>query len=200
MAHARGRFRGRSDTNRRKKIWAPLTSFARGEDGAGDSTAVSATINLQFSAGVIQPAGEADSNSLGIVFQAGAQIPNEATILRIRGSLLMDKNVSSPATTTTFGFGMGVMETGAALAGAFPNPATPDGSLWDGWMFYRSINSAIVDAASTVLDVKAMRKVQSGYSLVLAYGVESAPVDATDQVITSAGQALITVRALFLLP
>ncbi len=66
-------------------------------------------------------------------------------------------------------------------------------------MFYRSINSGILDAASTVVDVKAMRKLQSGYSMIFVSGMHAATFDDSDAS-TSAIATQITVRGLFLLP
>jgi len=119
--------------------------------------------------------------------------------MRIRGSLNMQKNTIVALETTNFAVGFGVMETGAAAQAAFPNPATPEGADWDGWMFYRSLNSAIVDAASTIIDVKAMRKVQSGYSLVFVCGSDRASSDDSN-VTAPAIAAQLNARILFLLP
>jgi len=173
MAH-RGSFRRRSggisESNRRKKRWSPFFAPAASEDvlTTGD---FSPTLNFQLSIGI--GAASPQQRSLAYVFSAGGltdDVNPESTIIRIRGSLELQKNVVSTADIETFAFGIGVMETQAALLGAFPNPASPLGSEWDGWMMYRSNSQGALDANAGIVDVKAMRKVQSGYSLVLVMG------------------------------
>jgi len=192
MAHRRGAFRGSrgiSDAQRRKKTWGPFTANLS-PLGVPSTTIVLGTASTP---GVSSPE-EAVSF---LPFTEG--IFPESTILRIRGSLNMDKNsVASPRIVTN-AFGIGVMETGALLLGSAPNPASPQGSNWDGWMFHRSINNAVVDAASTWVDVKSMRKIQSGYSLFFCLGIyvmtddDSAPT-------TASTTCEFTARGLFLLP
>jgi len=196
MAHRKRFTRGISDSQRRKKLWTPLLALPRDVEGAGDNTELTPTVVLGFPFKDAAGPGQSVATSIGVVYSLIA----ESTILRIRGSLNMGKNSVSTSDIETFAFAMGVMETGAALLGAFPNPATPEGSVWDGWMFYRSFNSAIVDAASTIVDVKAMRKVESGYSLVVVYGAFAVPFTTLDNAAINTSSAALTVRALLLLP
>jgi len=192
MAHRRGSFRGRvgiSDAQRRKKAWGGLKA------ALSPALVPSPTIPLDVS---FTPTANPDFGSVSVNFTQG--IPDESTILRVRGSLNMVKNVIAGVEILTVAYGMGVMETGALLQGAAPNPASPDGSNWDGWMFYRSLNSAVVDAASTMIDVKAMRKIQSGYSFFFAFGVYIMTTDDSVATTPIVATSEITARGLFLLP
>jgi len=140
--------------------------------------------------------------SLGFVFsagQTGLDVRPESTLLRIRGSLQMVKNSVQAVLLETQAFGIGVMETTAALLGAFPNPASPSGADWDGWMFYRSLMSGIVDATGSVIDVKSMRKIQSGYSLIFVSGSYAVTTDDSATQAPAIVSQLVA-RGLFLLP
>jgi len=92
-----------------------------------------------------------------------------------------------------------VLESSAAALGACPNPATPDGGAWDGWMFYRSQQTAALDANASIIDVKSMRKVQSGMSIIVVVGCfEAGSVPGAAQ--CAAFQVQLNLRALILLP
>ena len=203
MAHRRS-FRGRvSESQRRKKLWGPFVAFPRASNGSGtQQTFMSPSIQLSYAGGT---GSKIFSDSSGSVFQAGVSgIDPESTLLRIRGSLQLPKNEfeaeAVDAGTTTIAFGIGVLESGAALLGAFPNPATTEGSDWDGWMFYRSQNSGTVDSAGSIVDVKAMRKIQSGYSLVFVFGGSKVAYTDGDNATLDPSSAQFTSRGLFLLP
>jgi len=184
--------RGVSQSQRRKKSWG---AFAVINSPAGVVSPTIALTTLDLS-GLASPAEDV----LGAVFNPTG-IPAESTLLRIRGSLLVEKNSQSVTTLFTLAYGIGVMESGAALQGAFPNPASPAGANWDGWMFYRSINTSILDAEAAIIDVKSMRKIESGYSLFFAYGAYAMTTDdATIGSVAAASTSLITARGLFLLP
>jgi len=103
-------------------------------------------------------------------FSVQDEIPAESTILRIRGSLEVDKNSATANEVSTFAFGIGVIERTAAEAGVVPNPASPEGANWDGWMFYRSSQLPTVEAQASIVDVKSMRKLQSGNALIIVAG------------------------------
>ncbi len=203
MAHRRGTFRrGISQSQRRKKLWSSFSVFPTDSGGSGTIPG----LVMNFDPPTIPVGSAAGTNSaFGYVFPAqndAISIPPESTVLRIRGSLNQDKNTADSATGefNTFAFGIGVMETGAAFLASFPNPATRLGSDWDGWMFYRSIFTGILDANASVADVKAMRKLQSGYSLVFVYGQEyNSRLDAVSTIAVT-GLAQLTARGLFLLP
>jgi len=198
MAHRRGSFVRRvSPAQRRKKAWAAFRAFPQ----STTSGTVATSIILNFSGntdGVSNP-GVA---SFGYVFPTGKEsgaLDAESTLIRIRGSLILDKNVVGATEFEAHAFGIGVMETGAALLGSFPNPASPEGSNWDGWMFYRSISTAVLDAEASIVDVKSMRKIESGYSLIFVAGVHVTTDD--DSVPAIAGvNAEFTSRGLFFLP
>jgi len=160
---------------------------------------------LNFAANQITAAGSPAEQAFAYAFDAGdiAGIQAESTLMRIRGSLLMEKNTVAGAIEghVTFAFGIAVVESTNLLGPftKFPNPANPVGAQWDGWMFYRSINTAILDAEASIIDVKSMRKIQSGYSLIFVYGGYASSDDDAN-VTTPALQATLTARGLFLLP
>jgi len=189
MTHRRGSFvrgRGISDSQWRKKLWG---AFVLSASPAGVTTP---TIRLVPS----MTGGASPTEAVASVVFATQP---EATMLRIRGSLNLEKNDVTAIEIKTLAFGIGVMETGALNLGSAPNPASPDGSDWDGWMFTRSINTSILDANAAIVDVKSMRKIQSGYSLFFAAGVYSMTTD--DSVTTNLSPAFeFTARGLLLLP
>lgn len=208
MAHRRGSFRrGVSQSQRRKKLWAAFSSEAIGVDLSVEGLP-SGILNFQTTPN--NAVGEF-STSLGYVFPSGksaGQIDPESTILRIRGTLELQKNTVDVGSTppvageenVQFAFGIGVMESSAANLGAFPNPALPSGSDWDGWMFYRSQNQGALDANAGIVDVKAMRKIQSGYTLFFVMGLHAVAYDSTT-VTTAVGLAgFFQGRGLCLLP
>jgi len=202
MAHRRsfGRGRGISQSQRRKKLWASFNAGAQTAAGQG----LVAQLTLNFVPPPI-PVGSATGTSsfAGFAFDASKDredIDPESTILRIRGSLLIDKNSQIGGEFSNFAFGIGVMETTAVQTPALPNPATRNGADWDGWMFYRSINTAILDAEGSIVDVKAMRKIESGYSMFFIYGQEYSSRDESVSTAEVAGSAQCSARGLFLLP
>jgi len=198
MAHRRS-FRGRgiSDSQRRKRVWGAFSSLAADATQSGTEP----NLLIRFFTSVVI-AGDVAQAFTGAVFPAlnsPGQILPESTILRIRGSVELPKNVILAAEYTTSAFGMGVMEAGAALQGAFPNPASPEGANWDGWMFYRTQQQGALDANAGIVDVKAMRKIESGYALVMVMGNYSVTDDGTVPV-GGAIDGFFSGRGLFLLP
>jgi len=167
MAHRRGSFRGRggiSESQRRKKDWVNMNpAVALGEDLAG---------------GALKPADlVAPGDSTAILAFPSLLNPTfaESTVLRIRGYLEVPKSLVSSvlgSATTVYAFGIGIVtDQAASVVGAVPNPATVSGQDWDGWMFLRSSNQALVDVTGTIVDIKAMRKWQSGDALVFVAGM-----------------------------
>jgi len=165
MAHRRGgssRGRGISQSQRRKTKWV---SF--GTDS-----------NIPISIGIINEVGNqvtgTEVTATAFIADPMSEGLQESTILRIRGSLFLRENkkaaLLSNRFSEAFAYGIGVVTQEAAEAGAVPNPASVDGASWDGWMFYRSQMEPNIDAQSTVIDVKAMRKLESGYTLVFVLG------------------------------
>jgi len=195
MAHRRS-FRGRgiSDAQRRKKSWIQINSVAVTNGSTGDLT-----IGLKFSAPTGAVLTSPQSQTVGFFSDEG-EIPEESTILRIRGSLNISKNSYSVGSIDAFAFGIGVLERNAAELGVVPDPSTPKGGAWDGWMFVRSINSSIVDANATIVDVKSMRKLQGGYALILVVGATRSTIPAGDPASAPPIEAEFTGRALILLP
>jgi len=191
MAHRRGSFVGRggiSQSQRRKKAWGGFSVA----DSPTDVVTQLIELNVTLP-GVSTP----EEAVQGVAFTSG--IPEESTLMRVRGSLLLTKSDFTGPLRETFAFGIGVLETGAALLGSFPNPASPSGANWDGWMFYRSLTTAILDAEASIMDVKSMRKIQSGYSLVFVLGGHAMTTDDSVPSV-SGGNAQIIARGLFLLP
>jgi len=197
---ARGRtFRGRgiSDSQRRKKSWIQITGPTVGTDGIIGSQQTP-NMNLQIPGGGTQdtPYGL----SIGLVSDPILdKVPAESTILRIRGSVNLPKNQLTTIESENFAIGIGVMESTAAALGAFPNPATPEGGAWDGWMWYRSQQTGALDANASLFDVKSMRKVQSGQSIIVVAGVFVSTSDGS-QSSNVAVDVGINMRALILLP
>jgi len=188
--------RGISDSQRRKKSWVQVTGPAT--DGVVQGAQ---TPNMRFVILGSTPVGSSFSASIGLFSDPVLdKIPEESTLLRLRGSLNLPKNAVSGFLVTNFAFAIGVMEAGAAGLGAFPNPATPEGGAWDGWMYYRSQQQGSLDANAGIVDVKAMRKMHSGSAIVAVFG--QFIVDANGATIgpTSDIEAQLNLRALILLP
>jgi len=201
MAHRRGAFRGRgiSQSQRRKKSWQNLAAIAA--DANSSASFPNNTVNFDLAAGV-PGILSVEESSLAVVYDpetTGAGLQAESTIIRIRGTLELEKNSVVTPSIITRAFGIGVMETQAALVGAFPNPASVLGALWDGWMFYRTIGQGALDANAGIVDVKSMRKLQSGQSLILVMGAQVTTVDDT-LIGAPAISGFCTLRALMMLP
>jgi len=187
MAHRRGTFRGRggvSQSQRRKKMWVNVNPNAT-DDIAGGELDI--------------PAGVAPGNTFTSVFLPSTlnESFRESTILRIRGWLDLEKSTITDPPVTVFAFGICMVSDEAAglgSTGSVPNPATISGQDWDGWMFLRSSTQAPVDITGTILDVKAMRKWQSGQSVLFGFG------RASDAATPTAGVCKFNVRMLLLLP
>jgi len=166
MGHRRT-FRGRgvSDSQRRKRLWADLNVPA---DPVNDDYAATAL----FPAATVAAGG---SVAIAGFVSSGAPALLESTILRIRGWVDVPKTtvLVSQGANIVFAFGIGLVSEDAFLAGAVPNPASGAGSDWDGWMFLRSSSQSPVDVQGTMMDVKAMRKWESGQALVFVAGLFS---------------------------
>jgi len=196
MAHRRsfGRGRGISQSQRRKKTWIPFVAPATGDGlSFGDDGLILSFVAASQS--ITSPGGQ----TVGF-FSISDEIPEESTILRIRGSLELPKNVAG-AGSNVHAVGIGVMERTAAESGVVPNPASPAGAAWDGWMFYRSTMLPPVEAESSLFDVKSMRKVQGGYAVIIVAGtfLSVEPAQSVGQNL-AAIDAKMVARALILLP
>jgi len=203
MAHRRGGFRGRgiSDSQRRKKAWFQLVT-ATGATGAGLSAISSAiATNLGATAGVLGGTNKSvfAAVSLGALTASGDELstlPEESTILRIRGSLLFPKNVVGSGVDVVadnYSFGFGVTDIRSIVNATVPGPILD--ASWDGWMFLRQSGLPPVEANSGIVDVKAMRKLKTGDAFFVA--MESVSGDTT---ITPAFDFLYDLRLLILLP
>jgi len=201
MAHSRS-FRGRgiSDSQRRKKSWIQITGPTTGNDGSSAVPDIQTPNLVFFVPGVVGVADQGVGSSVGLVSDPVAdKVPAESTILRIRGSLELPKNESTNVTISNYAMGIGVMEAGAAQLGAFPNPATPDGGAWDGWMFFRSQQQGALDANAGIIDIKSMRKVPSGSAIIIVVGTFVSTTNGSAPG-TAEFVALANLRALILLP
>jgi len=186
MAHRRGSFRGRgiSESQRRKKTWA----------GFGIAGIPNYGIELRLG---VPGAAPLDAVVLAQFSSATSSKFVEGTLIRLRGSVDVPKSTAGDTTTSiTVAFGIGFITDEAAAAVSVPNPATPEGASWDGWMFHRTGAQGNLDANSGVVDSKSMRKWNDGQSLVFVAGMSlpSLSTVATVQIVQ------VFLRGLILLP
>ncbi len=178
MAHRRGGFRSRgiSQSQRRKKTWFQA-KIANEDAAVAGRSRFATSFNLETlapGAGVgisekVAFASIADPD----VGEGGevSSLPEESTILRARGSLVFPKTditagLQQGWVSQQFAYGFGVMDVRSLVEGSFPGPIID--ADWDGWMFLRQSGVAPVDSIGTVMDVKAMRKIQSGDAFFMA--------------------------------
>jgi len=197
MAHRRS-FRGRgiSQTQRRKKTWFQLKEFV-------DASAIPGFVT-NFDLSVAASGQPGVGTRTGVVFVSGdgtagaplkSTLPEESTILRIRGSLLFPKNVAgATATSIDNSIGFGVIAISDLLTSSFPGPISD--ADWDGWMFKRGSAVTPVDSAGTILDVKSMRKLESGN----AFFIMGETVPGNGSTVTGQFTWQFDVRLLMLLP
>jgi len=198
MAHRRGSFRGVSPSQKRKKTWLA----AKTATDLGQSPGFSTSLGFQTDVSGLL-AGQ--SSKVAFVGTGGTGVGgdpftsvlgDEVTILRTRGSLVFPKNEvdgSTGVVTLNNSFGIGVTAIGDGTLSSFPSPITDVD--WDGWMFLRQSGVGPVDSTGTVIDIKAMRKIQDGECVFFA--AESA--------ISIAGQVVVStwtfdLRFLIMLP
>ena len=198
MAHRRSSRRGVSDTQRRKKAWFTVKEIVGGGGASpGFQTSFSTTLTTP---GV---GGTSTRSVFALLAGSGtgadplvSQIPEESTILRMRGSLLFPKNVpdtgGGPA-DSQFAVGFGVTAIRDSNADSYPAPIS-EGD-WDGWMFLRQSAVSPVDSIGTMVDVKSMRKVKSGDFFFISFEA-SAGVN----VLNTVGLWMLDLRILLLLP
>ena len=170
-------FRGRgiSDSQRRKKTWISA-KVALGAPVAGDAAF---TTGIVIETPATTDIGDIGNAGFALIFAGGSgegdevsSLPEESTILRARGSLLYpNNNVSESAQapsaqTTTYSFGFGVTDVRSLVGGTVLGPIVD--ADWDGWMFLRQSGLKPLDGNATMVDVKAMRKIQSGDALFFA--------------------------------
>jgi len=165
MAHRRS-FRGRgiSESQRRKKSWVQTAKLVGSGSGApGFSTSLSVALTTPATIGdstlVVDALLAGDGTGTNPLFSV---LPEEATILRIRGSLLFPKNQTDGLGTVSqqFVFGLGVKSIVGTTSDSYPGPISD--ASWDGWMYLRQSALPPVDANATIIDVKSMRKLKSG--------------------------------------
>jgi len=199
MPHRRslGRGRGISQSQRRKKTWIAVKNVVDVSRTPGFLTS--------FAIEVVTPVGLTGSSTVEVLAAmtgdgtAGSPfistLPEESTILRIRGSVLFPKNVIDASGTlieAEFAIGFGVKAISDNLIPSFPAPVTDVD--WDGWMFRRESAVSPVDSEGTVIDVKSMRKIKSGDAFFVAVeGVSGTAASTT-------GVFVMDLRLLLLLP
>ncbi len=204
MSHSRRGFRGRgiSDSQRRKKTWIS-TKVAVGGAVPGDALGQTAIFMQTVATGA---AVGAHSESAFVLVSPGttadgdesSSLGEEITILRARGSLVYPPNSTGQGTLTgtvtdQYAWGFGVTDVRSLVKNVFPGPIID--SDWDGWMFLRQSASAPIDAAGTIVDVKSMRKIESGDALFFAAQAVSG-----DAVVTPGAAFVFDMRFLILLP
>ncbi len=201
MPRGRGSFRrpGISQSQRRKKTWGQVKFATVGPGGTGSLFVTSihmhtnATSNV---AGAIQNdlIAAIDSGISGLGDEIST-FPEECTLLRARGSLLFPKNLQSGTVLTAdnYAWGFGITDIRSLSEGFSPKPIVD--SDWDGWMFLRQSAVGPVDSDGTVVDVKAMRKIETGDALFFAAQAVNG-----DSVITPAADWMFDMRFLILLP
>ncbi len=195
MAHRRSAIRRPNQTQRRKKTWISIKQLTAVGVNPGILTTLELTVT---SPGVLGQASRAMFLVAGGDNTGGnpltSTLPEESTILRIRGSLLFPKTtLTGSLVDTEMAFGVGVTGTSSATSsGSYPAPITD--SDWDGWMFRRQSAVSPVDSIGTVVDIKAMRKIQSGEALF--FMAEAVDGGSTADV----GTWIFDMRVLLLLP
>lgn len=171
----RPRGRGISQSQRRKKAWI-AAKLATVTPGSGDSL-FSTAIKLTTPIGTVSTAGgNYSASTFALVNDPSAvdgdetsTLPEESTILRIRGSMLFPANelgLVPNEMDVQHVIGFGVTDIRSLISGSFPLPATD--ADWDGWMFLRQSAVAPLDSEGTNLDVKAMRKIKTGDAFFVA--------------------------------
>jgi len=157
--------RGISQSQRRKKSWVQMKlTISTGAQNPGFATSIALETAAPPSAGTAERDGlVAVSGDGSGTDPFVSTLPEECTILRIRGSLLFPENTIQrvpAAGDASHNFGFGVTAITDLDPSSYPGPCSkPD---WDGWMFLRQSALKPIDAAATVLDVKAMRKIKTG--------------------------------------
>ncbi len=201
MAHRRGGFRGRgiSQSQRRKKAWIAVKQANTSVTATGSLF----TTAIHLETAVTPASSGGQTSSTRALIDEGIQglgdevstLPEESTILRIRGSLLMPKNSIGVAqqVADNYSFGFGVTDIRSIVGGSSPLPISDVD--WDGWMFLRQSASVALDSNATILDVKAMRKIKTGDAFFA-----TAQAVTGDTTATPVGNFLFDLRLLMLLP
>jgi len=189
-------FRGRgvSQSQRRKKSWFALKLvISTGIQVPGYDTmfqletVADSTVGRSVRDGFIAMSGDGTA-----IAPFTSTIPEESTILRVRGSLVFPKYDTSAATGTDHSFGFGVSAISDLNSDSYPGPLSDIDS--DTWMFLRKGAIAPLDAAGTIVDVKAMRKVVSGDAFFVMAETTTSSSNPTD------GLWQFDLRLLILLP
>jgi len=153
---------------KRKKTWVQLQDLIQ-------NTAVPGIAN-NFAITFTPPNnGEGSREALVAVTGDGtgaaplvSSLPEESTILRIRGSLSFPKSVRSDpgqAGDQCNSIGFGVVGVADLDANSYPAPISDAG--WDGWMFKRESSISPLDPQGAIVDVKAMRKIKTGEAFMV---------------------------------
>ncbi len=198
---ARRAFRGRSgisQSQRRKKTWVQVVEAAGGSANAPGFVST-------FEVALAPNTTPGNNTKFGFVVASGdgtqgaplvSNLPSESTILRIRGSLAFPKNNynGTGLVNTQVAIGYGVTSLTDLNSDSYPGSIS-DGS-WDGWMFLRQSAVAPVDSEGSIVDIKAMRKINDGETLFVQ--TESVAGDGTPSAAVQLFQ--LDIRILLLLP
>lgn len=173
MAHRRPRGRGISEAQRRKKTWVQLKSEVNAAGGNESQFQTSFMIGVPASIGAV---GGTEKTAFAAISDPAVPVglgdevstlPEESTILRMRGSLVFPPHVTAVANIPSqYAIGYGVTDIRSIVGGAFPGPIID--ADWDGWMFLRQSGVGPLDAFGSEVDVKAMRKLQGGDTFFVA--------------------------------
>ncbi len=202
MAYRRFRGRGISDSQRRKKTWV---SARVGVGGAVAGQADSQTAIFMQTLATGAAVGSHSESAFILVNDPSvlegderSTLGEEVTILRARGSLVFPPYSTGQGTLTgtvtdQYAWGFGVTDIRSLVKNVFPGPIID--SDWDGWMFLRQSGVAPIDSAGSIVDVKSMRKIESGDALFFAAQAVSG-----DAVVTPGAAFVFDMRFLILLP
>ena len=172
----RGSFRGSrgiSDSQRRKKAWVSIKNILDPSGAQQSNFQTSLVINLPES--TAGPGGRAEAfrgviaDPVSGVGDEFSTLPEESTILRVRGSLLFpahDITATAASVGAQYAFGFGVTDIRSIVNGVAPGPIVD--ADWDGWMFLRQSAVADITYPGSVIDVKAMRKIKTGDAFFMA--------------------------------
>jgi len=192
MPHAVRRFRGGRSTSR-KKTWVTLKT------GIGDLSGIPGFATSFGLATTVPPEGGSTRDTFVAMSGDGSglspfqsTLPENSTILRIRGALDYPSTDTSSSSGVENSFGIGVTAISDNVAKSYPAPIS-DGD-WDGWMFLRNAPIDPLDGVGTNVDVKSMRKLEDGEALFVV--AESVGIGTTPSGIAA---WTVTLRVLLLL-
>jgi len=163
---------GISPSQKRKKTWSPFLDGA-GFALVGTIPAPNSTVLTDYF--IFTPRPDVEESTIIRTYLEGTFTPKAITGA---GTVLSGQ----------FSVGLGIVTNEAAAAaasGGVPSPGTLGGQAWDGWFAHETFSWNLADSTGfienrrIVIDSKAMRKLISGTSLVVAFALASPQVAAT---------------------